>query len=407
QSLTLEKRAQGWWLTEPLESPVSRARNTELGELMTRSLTADSITYNADKAEEYGVSDALGTTVTMFAGDATEPKHTLVVGASLTVASTRAQRTYVRVAGEDTIHRVQADLASLRDTDVFAWRDKSVVQILDRDSVASFTVTLADETPATYTIEKMDQGWSVRAPEEAQSTQLEENAVRGVVSALTNLRAKGFVEDKNPSDLGLLDPPEAKIEVAAGGETITLFGSKREDTYYALRRDRPFLYELNQVDFERVFKPLLELRALTVLSLDESTLTGFTLAGEDRVQMRKTGQTWSMVAPQQVAEVPGQQLTSLLSLLTSVRAARHVTADLEASGTSAPKELVVLETTNGTHTIGLGAEVASEGADAGARYARIMDTEDVFVLSAYHIERLSPKATDLLPEPEDGSSVPE
>jgi len=405
-SVTVARRTDGWWLTEPVESPVSRERNAELAKIVSGAFIADSITFSADKAKDYEVSDELGTTVSMFTDDSATPKHTLVIGKSITVQSTRARRTYVRVPGEDTIHRLQVDLSALRDADLFAWRDKSILQILDRDALSSFTVTIKGASPETYTIGKRGEGWAVRAPEEARGTRLEDNAIGGIVSALTNLRAKGFVDGTTPGELGLAEPPEAKIELEVGDETIALYASSRDGTYYALRRGLPFVYELNQVDFERLFKPLISLRALDVLALDASRLTGFTLAGEDRVKMQRSGDGWSMLAPKKVASVPEEGLSSLVSFLTGVRAARYVTTDIDASGTRSPSDLVSLETTEGTFTIGLGDEVASEGPDAGSRYARILDTEDVFVLSEYNVERLGPTADAVLPKPKDAASAP-
>lgn len=393
--IVFARRGDAWWITEPVESPLRDGLAEQLDGLFTKEVRADDLRIPADRAAEYQLTDALATRVALFAGDTKALE--LLVGKQITVERTRAQRTFVKPAGEDRIYRLQAGLGFLNQRDPKSARSKKILD-LKSDDVDKITVTHAGQPPLT--LSRGEEGeWQL----EGDAMRVEQSAANALEGALRNLQAQAIVDDADPKALGL-EPPQ--VTLTAGGQTLHLGASEDQAKFYARRADLPIVYELSRFKHQRLTPTRERLRDLTVRPLERDDIVAIDFAGEDAVRLERDGEVWKMTAPREVARVDPVQLTGTLDFISKIRASRYVEPDLAAQGLDAaskPERVVIHMKDGSEHVLLLGGkrDIDPEGKNY-ERWAKFADGDEVFVFSKYTQRRFSPKPDSF--EPKDDAA---
>jgi len=121
---------------------------------------------------------------------------------------------YVRLAGSDTIYRVQASLKDLVKDQALAYRDQQLA-VISPDSVVELEITEhpADAEPATYKIVKSGADWRFLTPAPAKAVT---EKIRTLTNSLRTLRAVEWVtaDAENLGQYGL-DPAPLSITIVS------------------------------------------------------------------------------------------------------------------------------------------------------------------------------------------------
>jgi hypothetical protein len=397
QRLLLERREDGWWLREPVQAPVSRERRAALDEAFGKKVRADDLEIPKERAAEFMVDPEQGARVKLYARGEETPRVELLVGRQKVIESTGAVRTFIKPVGARGIYRLQVSLAFARDPVVANWRSKDVVSI-PRAEVRRLVVEHRGQAP----IELVREGgeWRAAAPEPGMP--LEDSVMTVMLRALEDLDAVGFLDGQTPETIALSEaaPHTLTVEHGEGQRTVLRLSELpvreqgKEGTWAAQVEGRGYVYEIMRYHGEQLAPQLTSLRSLTMKSFKRAELERISYASG--VVLKRRGDSWQMIAPEALEQIDANQVDSALTMLTSLRAFRHVEDSVteEAAGLSeaAKPDRVTIKTSNGEVILWLGG-VESEA--QGTRYARFNEAgARIFVLSGASAKRLYPSVDE-------------
>jgi hypothetical protein len=186
----LERRPEGWRLTEPVDYPADPDLVSATLSALTGLTSRGVISSNPDKAAVFEVDEQHGIRVALYYADDTEPRARIVVGK----LSPGFSGTYVMVDGGPEVHDVPGALRFQLERDATAWRDKTVLAF---DPAAITRVALRGATTAV--VARSGDGWRWADGEDATSRgAVSTEAVERLVKQLSALRASGFVDEPPP-----------------------------------------------------------------------------------------------------------------------------------------------------------------------------------------------------------------
>jgi len=187
--IVLERRPDGWRLTDPVDYPADRALVEGTVSLFATLSSNGLISSNPDKAELFEVDDAHAVKVALFYADEADPRVRVRVGKLAPDFSS----TYVQVDGSPEVNEVSGALRFQVERDSTAWRDKTVLAF---DPAAVTEVTLKGAA-ATAHLRRGEDGWAW-AGEPAPAGAVAGDTVDRLVKQLSALRAHSF--DDNPPE---------------------------------------------------------------------------------------------------------------------------------------------------------------------------------------------------------------
>ncbi len=425
ETITLERRGGEWWMIAPHESPMAEDAVRQLGDRFDRPVRADDLTFGEDQADALGVSDAKATRVSFTRAGQDKPALELLLGQSLTLPNTRAQRTYARLPGDPRIYRLQASLDVLTPDSVNALRSKTLLK-LDEASITQLTLTHRDQAPMV--LRREGEAWVMAQPE--PNMKLEEAALAALTASLRQLRVNELTDALKPQDAGLV-PPEVTIEVKTADETITLeLGSviKRAEAnedapdgapeaeqdarasgevqYYVRRTDRGGAYPIALYTGQQLSPDLARLRHAIPRALEREKITGYRYEHPEQgtIALTRLGDAWQVSASRVAAHAQPLpvtapvQLDALLGFVSQVRVGRYARPG-EQTGLEQPDastEAIVIEAQDGEVKLYLG-EPVPDAPDG--RFGRFSETPHAFVVSKHMLKQLRPPIESLIPPP--------
>ncbi|MEZ4460859.1 MAG: DUF4340 domain-containing protein [bacterium] len=378
--VVLEKTDAGWTLTKPVNAPLADNVVGELDAMFASDIRTDDIKLSKDKADDYELTDK-GTRVALFAADGQNPVVQFTVGKQVTVEGTRVSRSFI-MNDKDRPFRAQKSLELLR-SPVNDLRSK-VITTADRTKVTHIKVTRAD---GSVELSSSDGTWTMTSPEPGMP--LETSVVDAMASAIANLRAVDFADDKQPSEVGL-EPPLATAEFKVGDSTVTIDVGNIDKDWYARIPGEPFIYKISTVAGQNLSSDVNALRNRVPVNIDSAQITAVEFPGTQKVSAIKNGETWTMVRPSKET-IKDDKMSMRLSALATLRVSRFVANSPVEAGITKSKDVLVVKTASGKHTLVFGDKV--EGSED--RYAKWDSDPHVFVLPKYLVERLMPAAKDL------------
>lgn len=259
--------------------------------------------------------------------------------------------TYVQRTDQEVIYLVKADLAKTFDRRLDEYRDKTVVKMEALDAVG---LSLAGVH--NYTLHKDEDKWIIQEPLRARA---DKNKLQDVVNALARLYVTAFVPTQatNLAAYGL-DPPRLTITFTTEKEVVEepaeqtttepaepttktetrsvtlLIGSKAGNNYYAKLADQPSIFELSTGTYNRLAKPLEDIRDPVVLPFEWDTVVKLIIDSiTDGVTILARGEDgrWAIEGETVAAEGPSVQQTL------------RILADLRASGYEDPQSALLTD----------------------------------------------------------------
>lgn len=248
-TVKLQKEGDTWKMTEPVAAAAdSAAVDTVLDKLSELEVT----NVAARRKENHGtleVDDIKGIKVTAMKGS--EVLASLVVGAS------RSAGTMVREKDKAEVMAVKGSIRYAFDKEVKLFRDRTIVEE-EEPKVTDLTIT--SEKGAFHFVRKDDE-WA-QADGEKAIEDFAAGKVKGVVSALTRLRAADFAAPEATAESTGLAAPAATAVLTMkpaeeGGQpsTVTIkLGKLHEEgrEYYAQREGVDTLYRISKYTAERM-----------------------------------------------------------------------------------------------------------------------------------------------------------
>ena len=394
--IALEKRENGWWLTQPVEAPTAESIGETIEELFGSSISTDDLRIDSGRKSEFHVDDESSAKLSLFGGGES-PQVELLVGKQISVEGTGAKRTYVRKPGEDRIYRAQAPLGEFVGKSVDDLRSDKIV---DLDKKALTRLEWKHLDGPTIVLEKKKKSWKLLRPE--VEWDLDGGAVESIVGALSGLTADDFADDQPVAEIGL-EP--ATVELTAktkDGETKLLLGAVESDgktDYFAKLANERFKYKLSTYAGDKLVATLGDIRSKNPRTFDQEAMTEVRFPGEDNVVVRKEDGSWTLVRPQREKSLNESTLKSKLSSIASLTVKGFPEVEPADAGLTAGADRLVFTTEEGRHTILFG-DKADEA--SGDRYVKFDDRDEVYVVTKYAANKLMPKADDLVGKSKGG-----
>jgi uncharacterized protein DUF4340 len=273
------------------------------------------VTEDPEKQAELNVSGEKATTVMLEVNK--KPVWSIILGKSNPDASR-----YARLPDSNNIYAVRGSFYSLIRNSVNDWREKNFWQTSEPDVVS---LSVDRPTKSSFTLLKDEQGnWKIsQATPAPTSFRPDSIAIASLVRSIMNLRAAGYVDEKKELSAPLVIL-EAKTKDGKG-EVLEVFAGD-DNHYWARKKDAEQIYELNKSNFDRINKPIQELRDLSLMNFDKDAIVKVKLAAKGgTVMVQKNNGTWELLEPKKLPskfEFAPERTEELLNTLVQLRGDR-------------------------------------------------------------------------------------
>ena len=419
-TLAAEKRADGWWLTQPIEWPANPnaiARvisDLQFLEHITSFSLADVIKGNRSLAD-YGLAEpAMTFTFTSGAKD-----YPLLVGDRTEIGN----RLYLLAPDGERIHVVAQTFADSLGLTLDQLRSPAVftVPVFEVRSLAVQTAP-----PANLKIRLRREGprWLLEAPILARANK---PAVEGAITALNSLQSLRFVETRDP-DAGRtgLDTPQLRLTLEGNSRRETLLlgapvhptpadaalpGPNAVIELFAKFEEKPavFVTAIPARLLENLRRAQEEFRDPHVLDFEPTSVTALTLTAPNqpefnlqRLEASQSAEAWQLVVRNGGGQAP-QTLPAdtaivqeLLAKLRDLSVLRFVSdaptaTDLENYGFNRPELEIALALSTGggprgTEPTSLTLQIGARPGERSTIYARLANSPFIYQIEPALLE---------------------
>ena len=384
--VVLTKDAEDWALTKPVEAPLTTRIKDQLAESVKDTIRTDDINLDAAQLADYDLGEDKATKVAFYAKDADAPATEFFVGKAFTVEGTRAKRTYIKT-GDGKVYRAQTDLGDIVTKPIDQLRSKDV-QKLDRKELKEIAVSHADGTILRLANESDE--WKLREPQ--VDFELERSVTNGLANGVANLVATGFVDDKQPADVGL-DPWSVKVVAVTKDDKqhVLLVSPLADGKAFVKTGTGTHIFEISERQHGQLAVDTLALRSRLAKDLEYTAVKQLDFLGG--VSIKKVGEGEYAFAKGGSGKVAEQKLNSKMTSLVKLRALRFETPDESVdTGLGRKSDRVVLTMDDGSkHTLLIG----NKADEKGNLWAKWDDSDLVMVVPQWVRERSSPNVDDL------------
>jgi hypothetical protein len=244
------------------------------------------VTNLKEKYKELGLEGDSSVLVTIYSGGA--PVWSLVLG-----NNDAGSGKYAKISDDEGVYVVRGSFWALTRNGRLDWRDREVISVKENE-LKSFTINKPGGNELALT--KEGDVWTIdrsktKVPEGFRE---DKNAISALVRTALSLQAHGFVDE--PKELfspivsmnAITADATQKLEIFPGGETV----------YWARRVGEAQIYEIVKFAFDKLNKPLDELRDLAILNFDKTSIVKLSLkAGKDHIVIAKKDNHWTLEEP--------------------------------------------------------------------------------------------------------------
>jgi hypothetical protein len=384
--VVLTKVDENWTLTKPVEAPLAQRMKDQLTETVKGTIRTDDVKLDATKLDDFELGEDKAAKVAFFAKGSEAAATEFWVGKTFTVEGTRAKRTYIKTT-DGKVFRAQSDIGEVLGRPVDQLRSRDV-QKLDRASVKEIIVNHQDGT--RLKLAKVQDRWDLLEPK--VDFELEKSAVSSLANGASNLVATGFVDDKQPADVGL-DPWHVKVSARdqAGELHSILVSNKIDGKAYAKTDSGTHIYEIAERQHDQLAATPLSLRGRLVKNLNYSEVQRIDFL--DGVSVKRIDAATFEFAKGGKGKVAESKLNSKLTSFVQLRAVRFEQPDESVdTGLGKTASRITLTMKNGDkHVLLIGGDADAKG----NLWARWEDLDLVMVVPQWVRERGAPKASDL------------
>jgi len=401
--------AAEWKITAPKDR---KADDIEVKNLAEAVEKLEAVSWPAEKADDldkYGLKTPAATfTVTLAPEKAEEgkaegekkpgPSTTLLIGKK------EGERCFVKLASENPIIEVKADIYDKATRGYLAYVSRRVLDFVKSD--AKRLDIIRDGT--LYACSYEDNDWKLTKPVAAKSDKSNVDDIIWDISALDAVKIVAE-EVKDFAQYGL-DKPIVTVTV----ETITKkddkeekvshqlqIGNKTDEGSFARVEGKDTVFIVRSGIVERFDK---ELHTRTVMELKPEDAQSLRIqhAGAEEIVCEKKDNAWKITTPKD-QDTDSVKIEDIINELRDLKAERHVeykAADLAKYGLDKPAVRLAVKVRDKESTLLLGNKK-----DDDNTYAKVGDDDGVFLVKKSTVDTLSKKLPDLLkqkltPEPE-------
>lgn len=307
---------------------------------------------------------------------------------------------YVQMAGWDRINIVDGDLFKLAQRPALAYRNRRVLNFATGDA-SRIDVQRGGEK---YALEQAKGDWRLATPVQAEL----DSKARDLPRELSQLEAVEFITaDPKKEDLDKvyqLAKPDALIKISFTDkkkpvQTIEIGGKKSDgkDEYFARLESDPTIFTIKKDVFDTLTKNSLAYRPTEPWKVDADDIAEVkTEKGAEKFALEREGDGWKVTGPF-TATVPAdlvRPLTDELAKLKAEKYVAHAATNLADYGLDKPYLRIALrEKPFSGEPKATGKEVKEKerkervlligkptAKDARSRYARLGDSEAIFIL---------------------------
>ncbi|MFU8806426.1 MAG: DUF4340 domain-containing protein, partial [Bradymonadaceae bacterium] len=235
-------------------------------------------------------------------------------------------------------------------------------------------------------------GWRFTSPE--VDFAVDTGEMSRFMGVATRLNAAGFADGTQASSVGL-EPPLATMTLTAGAEEHILHigkvGEEEGVKYYVRRDDGSYIYEIGSHHGEQLTRRVSSFRDRVPRRLNKDLVERIIFPGDDAIVLERRDGEFRVARPS-VSDPTALRVTGLVNHVTGLRTERYVDLSPSEAGLDGRGQTrVVINTSEGTHTLLLGRHLEGE---SGPRYARFFDDDTVFVLTEHNTNQLFPRASE-------------
>ncbi len=421
RTLVFVKRDDGWKLENPAFE-AERGRVDDILDKLSGLRAGDKDIIDKADLKTYGLDKPAAIKIDVEEGkDKKTKEFTFLLGkqegdkGKLYVQV--AERVGKEVTRWDRVNAVEGDLLKLAQRPALAYRNRRVLNFASSDA-ARVDVHRQGQT---YALEQSAGNWRLAAPVQAD---LDSSKSASLPRELGTLEAVDFITaDPKKDDLDQLyqlAKPAATIKITFSdkkrpAQTIEI-GKKREgkDEYYARLGSDPAIFTIKKDVFETLNKDSLSYRPVELWTLEPDDLAELRFRkGEEKYVLERDGAGWKLTDPF-TATVAADQVRPLADELAKLKAEKYVahsTTNLAEYGLDKPYLRIAVregvkkekekekgqdkekEKDKKERVLLVGKQTAK---DAKTRYARLGDSEAIFVLGDKAVATVDRGPLDLL-----------
>ncbi len=266
ESVTLEKRNNGWVMTSLSDAKANESFVKTLLERMEKLEISHLISDNPDKHGSFEV-DETGARLKLFAGGS--ELLSLIVGKNTADYS----GSFVRLPDDNHVYATKGVIRSSIVRKPADWRDKTILS-LNQDNIIKLTIdklgkgenlVFAKETPATPPTEGQENAeaappaqpkWVVEGKPEMD---IDINRLRPLLSGVSKLNWAEIVDEPGDPTEYHLDKPKARVSVlmADGSEfKLTLAEGKSDKDFWLIQEGQKPVYLIRKYQGDKFFKEI-------------------------------------------------------------------------------------------------------------------------------------------------------
>jgi len=384
-TVNCRRAAEGWRITEPLETAGDRAAIERVIQTLSRAEKHRTVADSAADLTPFGL-DPPQATVEVRSGEGS--------AGIIHLGDTNPTGSHVFARREDrpAVYLTGTMLLTQAQTELFQLRDRRVLSF-EHPEVRGLTLHLGRKT-----IEMVRAGeqWEIQKPLQVMA---DNNKAESMLRRLSSAQVNAYVAE-TPEDLTAwgLDRPELSVDLILGPEAVRMtlhIGDPGENGRYARDVSREPVFLIPDDLFQELNTDLLDLRDKAVLDFQKDRVAELELRrdGTTVVCRRDTSGQWVLAVPESTA-ADRWEVEAVINALDGLEAEEFFdqeSADLGRFGLSEPRQEAILRDETGARIawLRLGRET-----DEGI-YACDADGSPVVRVARTILTALSPELTDL------------
>jgi hypothetical protein len=391
--VVLERSGETWRIKAPNDWPADLQAVKAITDALEKVSFGSQVTESTDKHEDLGVKEGHAPRITAFA--ASGRLCDLFVGKSV------SGYTMVRPADKNDVWQMNGLSSYQLNKEPKDWRDHTIFSFpvgdATRLSVEASGSKLVVERDASKG-DKVDAGktttnaaqWKVA---EATGTapkalaQLDQAQIQGAVSALANLRANDFADEKKVEEVGLDKPILTLTATTPSGQHRLLIGHTHGDDTYVKAEAAPTVYLLKPYAIERLAHPPRDYADKTLVKAKEVELNRIeVLQGADSTILERVGDQWKLKG----AQVDDTKLKPFVAAFGNLQGSGFSdNKDLKKNGLWKPKATLTVELKDKSKII-----LKIGATERDNYYVQKSGSPDLFLAKKYQIDRILKKPSD-------------
>ena len=422
QTILLSKEKDRWKLQKPMDVDAETSKITELLDKLSGLQARDKDVLDKADAKAYGLDKPVATvkvTVEEEGKGDTKTKKTKTFAFDIGKHDTEQSKVYVSLEGIPRINAVEESLLKLVERPALAYRSR---RVLDHPASELAKIEVKREN-GPYTLEQVKDSWRLAAPAQAD---IDAAKVSTLANDLARLEAVEYVSERATPDaldrLYGLGKPSLSAQITftdakKPAQTLQI-GKQREGKpeYFARLTSAPSVFVVKKELRDALDQDSLALRPLQLWQLTQDNIKELKIQKDDpQYRLLRDGQTWKIAGPFDAPAVADtvKPMTEELSNPRCERYVAHSAKDLTTYGLDKPYlRASVLEAKKDVapnekdkpkdkaakpesteRTLIIGKPVDKDGK---TRFAKLGDSDAVFVVGEKLVTAIDHRALDLL-----------